>query len=107
MLNEQTKFTLTLGRIIVILLALVGAAFTVGMTYQQVIPDKKIQEKQIQEIEDIKITMSRVTTILENMEKSNQDTRRDISALQSTTHVMSTDLQLMSANIKEQNNKRR
>lgn len=107
MLNEQTKFTLTLGRIIVILLAFVGAAFTVGMTYQQVIPDKKIQEKQIQEIEDIKITMSRVTTILENMEKSQQDTRRDISALQSTTHVMNTDLQLLSADIKEQNNKRR
>jgi len=101
MLNEQTKFTFSLGRIIIIGLAIVGGAFTVGMTYQQIIPDKKVQEQQTKDIEDIKVTLSRVTTILENMEKNQAEGKRDISALQSKTHVMNAEIQLISARLKE------
>ncbi len=101
MLNEQTKFTFSLGKIVIIGLAIIGGAFTVGMTYQQIIPDKKVQEQQSKDIEDIKVTLSRVTTILENMEKNQSDSKRDISALQSRTHVMNAEIQLISARIKD------
>jgi len=107
MLNEKSTFTLTLGKIVTIVIAIMGMAFTIGMTYQQVLPDKELQRKQSEEIADIKVTLSRVTTILENMEKKTATTSANVSALQSKAHVANVQLELISANLKEQKQQRR
>ena len=103
MLNEKTTFTLTLNRLVVIIIAIVGTAFTFGVTYQQIVPDRDLQKKQTQEIEDIKLKMSRMTALLENMEKNQQETTRDISALQNKISSLNAEVQLMTVYIKERN----
>ena len=105
MLNEQTKFTLSLSRLVLIIFVVVGAAFTVGMTYQQIIPDKKLAEKQTKEITDIKVTLSRVTTLLEKMEDKQSNTTREINALQSKTSTINTELQIVSSYLREDSRK--
>ena len=101
MLNDKTTFTLTLGKLVTIIIAVVGFAFTIGMTYQQVLPNRELQKQQTEEIADIKLTLAKVSTILENMEKEQSIQAQNISALQGRSHVMNTELQLISSSIKE------
>lgn len=100
MISDQTKINLSLSKIIVIALSIISASFSIGITYQKIIPDNaklEEQKKQTEEIGDIKITLARVTTILEHMKEKQDSQRIDISALQSDTSKMNTEVQLISS----------
>ncbi len=101
MISEKTIFTFSLGRLVAVIITIIGFAFTIGMSYQTLLPDRALQEKQTQEIEDIKITLSRVTTILENMEKVQENNSKNISALEGRGQTMNVQLELISSEIKE------
>lgn len=101
MLNENTKFSFTIGRIVAIVSTIIGLSFTVGMSYQTLLPDRSLQEKQTQEIQDIKITLAKVSTILENMQEKQNATNRDMMAIQEKTHTMNAELQLIASYFKE------
>lgn len=106
-MNENTKFTFTIGKVITIVVTLAGTAFTVGMTYQQILPDKKIQEQQAQDVADLKITMARVTTILEKMEERSTEQHKAINDVQTKTSEMNVKLEVIDSYVKEAKNKRR
>lgn len=100
MLNEKTKVNLTIGKIVAIVIAIISMSFTIGVTYQKVLPDKDtadFQKKQIEEVGDIKITLARVTTILENMKEKQDDTRKDVSVLQDRTNKINEEVQVISS----------
>ena len=106
MISEKTSFTISLGKMVAVVITIVGMAFTIGMSYQQIIPDREAAKKQSEEIADIKITLSRVTTILENMEKKTDNTSRDVGALQGRTQTMNTQLEVIASKLEEKNRKR-
>ena len=105
-LTENSQFTFTIGRLVAILVSVVGLSFTVGMSYQSIMPDRALQEKQSEEIQDIKVTMAKVTTILENMQEEQKSAKRDILALQEKAHVMNSEIQIVSSMLKEKQKKR-
>jgi hypothetical protein len=100
-LSENSKLNLTLGKVVSILVFLVGTSFTIGMTYQSIMPDRQLQQKQAEEIQDIKITLAKVTTILENMHDKQDITKRDIQALQERTQVMNAEVQIITSYVKD------
>lgn len=106
MLNENTKFSFTIGKMVAILISIVGLSFTIGMSYQTLLPDRKLQEQQTQEIQDIKITLAKVSTILENMQEKQNATTHDMQEIQNKSHIMNAEIQVISSYVKEGNRKR-
>lgn len=113
MITDQTKFTFTLNKLVLIIVAVVGSGFTVGMSYQAIIPNKTIQEKNTKDIADIKLTLERVVTVLENMQESQKETEetvkdnsKNISSVQSRQHVMISEVEIIASDIKELERKR-
>ena len=103
MLNENSKFTLTLGRLIFFALAIVGTGFTFGMSYQSLLPDRQLQQEQKEEIQDIKITLAKTVAILETMKEQQDQARRDLSAVQTNAHKMNAEIQLISSYVQNNN----
>lgn len=101
MISDNTKVSLTTAKIISILVFVISLSFTIGMTYQGLIPDRDAAKKQSEEIQDIKITLAKVSTILENMKEKHDITSRNISAIQDRTNMLNSEIQVLSSYIKE------
>jgi hypothetical protein len=76
LLTDTTKITLTINKFIAVIIALTIAGFTTGMIKYDVTKNAEALEKQEiqlnknkEELVDVKITLSRITTILENMQE--------------------------------------
>lgn len=101
-MTPNTTFSMSLGKLVAIAIAVIGMSFTVGTAYQGLLPDREVQKQQREEIVDIKITLAKVSQILENMEEKQKDNSRNISAIEEKTHVINNELQIISSSIKEE-----
>lgn len=100
MINADTKVNLSVSKVIIIIIGIISATFTAGITYQKLLPNKEsmsLQKKQGEEISDIKVTLARVTTILENMKEKQDDTTKDVSDLQNKTSKINEEVQVISS----------
>lgn len=61
--------------------------------------DKAESAKRAEKVADIEVTLSRVTTILERMEEKQSEQGRDLSAVESRTHQMNGDLQVIAGKV--------
>src|SRR5690606_16177601 len=102
MLNENSKLSLSLNKVVSIIVFIVGLSFTVGMSYQSILPDRQLQQKQAEEIQDIKITMAKVTIILEEMKKTQDQAKQDISVLHERTNKINSEVVVISSYVTEE-----
>jgi hypothetical protein len=79
LLTDNTKITLTINKFIAVIIALAITGFTAGITRYDITKNAEALEKQEiqlnknkEEIIDVKITLSRITTVLENMQECNK-----------------------------------
>jgi hypothetical protein len=69
--------------------------------------DKVENAKRAEKVADIEVTLSRVTTILERMEEKQTEQGRDLSAVESRTHQMNGDLQVIAGKVEGLSKNRR
>ena len=100
-LNEQTRFTLTINRLVFFTIAIIVMGFGVGVAYQSVLPDEEAEKKQSEDIGDLKVAIAKLTTIVEHQETNQIGLAKEINILQSRSSVMNVELQVISSNIKE------
>jgi predicted RND superfamily exporter protein len=79
LLTDNTKVTLTIHKFIAVIIALAVVGFTTGMTRYDITKNAEALERQEiqlnknkEEIVDVKITLSRITAILEKMAECNR-----------------------------------
>ena len=88
------------AKVSVSVLLLVGIAY--GAYYvgsQRPAADALANEKRAEKVAAIEVTLSRVTTILERMEKTQSEQGRDISAVEQRTHNMNAEVQVISGKV--------
>lgn len=101
MLNENTGFTLTIGKLVAIGISIVGLSFTIGMSYQSLLPDRELQKQQTDKIQKIEVTMERVTSVLEKLEERTSQHTQSINDVQTKISTINTDVQVIGSYVKE------
>lgn len=100
MLNPETGFTLTLGKLIAVVIGIIGLSFTIGMSYQSLLPDRELQREQTEKIQKIEVTLERVTTVLEKLEERSSQHGTSISDVQSKVHMINADVQVIGSYVR-------
>jgi len=101
MLSDNTGFTLSIGKLTAIIISVVGMSFTIGMSYQSLMPDRELQKKQTEKIEKIEITMERVTTVLEKLEEKTSQHSQAINDVQTKINTVNTEVQVIGSYVKQ------
>lgn len=107
MLNENTGFTLTIGKMAAIVVSIVGLSFTIGMSYQSLLPDRELQKQQTEKIQKIEVTLERVTSVLEKLEERTSQHTQSINDVQTKVSTINTDVQVIGSYVKENEYRKR
>lgn len=107
MLNENTGFTLSIGKLVAIIISIVGLSFTIGMSYQSLMPDRELQKRQAEKVEKIEITLERVITVLEKLEEKSSQNSRGLSDVQTKVNTVNTEVQVIGSYVKQNEEKKR
>ena len=106
-LNPDSKFSLSLTKLVMIIATTIALAFGGGSAYESLDSNKDLQKQHTKVIGEITLNMAKMTSILDNVSEKQGKSVSDIENIQEDIHELDADIKVISNDIKDLKSKYR